>query len=215
MKRNLVLILILYISQNMTVLGQETKNYLTLSGNLAHFINYEEQDDFYPYPGYFKFAVSPGTEMIYSREISSKLMAETGIFFELGMFSSYSIDFGQMRFYSFEISTPFCFKRVFRFRNGNQHYVTSGVYLGKIIKVVGQYPDSQNWQKTDNKYLPYFSNDTFYSDLYLDWGYVFTRDKKQEISISPFLKYRFNSTWLNHHESKFNYGIKLNLTFKL
>jgi hypothetical protein len=63
MKRNFVLILILFISQNIIVYGQETKNHLTIGGSLAHLINFEEQGDFNRYPGYFNFAVSPGVEL--------------------------------------------------------------------------------------------------------------------------------------------------------
>lgn len=214
MKNDHLLIFFLYITISPTISGQETKNHLTLSGNFSHFINCED-DDLGTRTGYFKYAISPGMEIIYSRVIFPQLCAETGISFQWGRFSSNTIDHGQHRFNSYELSVPLYLKKVFLFNNGNLQYFTSGVYLGKIIKVIGEFPDSQSWQITKPEYLPFFSNNTFFSDLYLDCGYVFTRDKKPDISFAPFIKYRFNPTWLNHHESRWIYGIKIDLTLKL
>lgn len=57
--------------------------------------------------------------------------------------------------------------------------------------------------------IPYFT------DYYLDAGFSRTIFKQNEISIAPFLKSRINTTWLNLHEKKFMYGIKLTYSIKI
>jgi len=214
MKHHLLLILIFIITINPTVSGKERMNFLTVSGSLANLIGIEENvsnSDYYP--GYYKFPISIGMEIIFFKEIVANTLIGAGINYEKGRVSS--LNETQWRFNYSELCFPAYLKRTLHIKNKNLLYITSGLFLGKLMSVKGETPGSFGWYHANNKYIPWFSTDTFYSDLYFDWGYVLKRFDKYEISISPYIKYRLNPVWLNHYERRLSYGLKINLTLKL
>jgi hypothetical protein len=197
------------------VWGQEKKNSFTISGVFAHYIKIEEQnfEPFTPPDGYYNFPISPGLEINYSRVLTRGIELETGINFQKVHFSSF-VDYIR-RFRYNEISIPLTLKKTILFSNSNYLTFSSGVYFGTQNNIESDYPTSFAWDEwNDLTTIEGYSDDSFFTDFYFDTGYALQLIPNNYLVLSPFLKYRFNSTWLNHHQNRFHFGIKINYSFK-
>ncbi|MEN8123174.1 MAG: hypothetical protein ABFS35_22745 [Bacteroidota bacterium] len=190
----------------LTASGQE-KNSFQVSGIIAQYQKIEERK-FSPVPGYYHFPLSPGVEIKYSRQIADGMTIGTGINYQKGNVSS--VFRTQNRFHFTEVSVPVLIRKSFRFKNQKLYYFSTGVYWGKMTQVTKDYYTSFGWREHPNiETTPYYSDDISFSDLYLDFGYIKPLNPKFDLSFSPWIKYRLNTTWLNHHHKKIHCGIKI------
>ncbi len=198
-----------------TLWGQEEKkNNLTISGILARYISIEDQEyDWDRHEGYHR-GPSPGVELVYMRSLGNSFELGTGINYQLGFVSSY-INNHERRFKFNDICVPVLLKRNFRIKKHENWYATTGLYFGKTKNINAEYPTSPGFRPvSDITSTDYYSDDCKYSDLYLDFGYHTSLQKTGVFSFAPFFKYRINSTWLNYHQNKFHFGIKINYSIK-
>ncbi|KAF0239481.1 MAG: hypothetical protein FD181_69 [Prolixibacteraceae bacterium] len=194
--------------------GQEKKNSFRISGIAAHYIGIEDDELIGSYWGYYSFPVDRGFEFSYFRHLSKSIEIGTGFNYQSGRVASYRSSLKRFHFY--EINIPFVLKKDFIFNEKSSCFLTSGIYLGKTYLQKAENPDSAgNWHEFPSlDYLVNYSDDISFLDIYLDAGYSFSLSKLGEISLAPFAKYRANTTWLNYHQNKYHFGIKLNYSLK-
>ncbi len=115
-----------------------------------------------------------------------------------------------MRFKFNDICFPLLLKKYFKIKDYDHLYFTTGIYFGKTTKINAEWPASSGWILYPNYKVENYSDDVRYSDVYVDFGYHTSLKKTFTFSFAPFLKYRLNPTWLNYHQNKIHFGIKLN-----
>lgn len=189
-------------------LAQE-KNALSFSVVAVHFQNIEE-DEFINIPnGYDKFGIGPGLEALYSIPILSRVNFSPGINYLFARNSSYINSPNRFRFQELSIPLLFKFQLFDLKRSSIQSSV--GTYPGMLTKVTcGYYQSGGLWNDSSNcEYKDGYSNDKHFMDVYFDLGYSFQLNNYHFIEFSPFIKYRVNETWLNYHQEKTQFGIKL------
>lgn len=196
---------------NNPLCGQDKKFKIQAGGILAQYLKMNGYD-YSDYPGYYHFPVSPGAEILLSAQIIHGLSIETGFNSQNGKVFSFE---ASQRFHFTEASIPLLLKKEVT-TNDKRLFFTAGAYLGKLTSVNYEYFTSFGWKESpDITEIAYYSDDKFLSDLYLDLGYSIPLSSKFDISFSPFIKYRINTTWLNHYHKKFHYGVKVNVSLKL
>jgi len=209
-----LIILFMFLFFYSLVWGQGGKYNLRIDGILVQYLKIEEKE-FTSVPGYYNFPISPGIEMVLSRNLFNGISIGTGIELQQGNVSSFVNEI-QKRFHFTEISIPILIKKTFPMNDNVSCYFSTGIYLGKMISVRDDYYTSFGWEKSsDIQEVDYYSNDKTMSDVYFDFGFSKPLTSKFDVSFSPFLKYRINTTWLNYHFRKVHYGIKINVSLKL
>lgn len=198
----------------LSLYGQEKKNTITIGGIAAHYINNEKYQLIGPFNGYYKFPVDPGFELLYLRPLWENLKVGTGFNFQQGRVASYMS--GLRRFQFTEVSIPLILQGTTEINQKNSFFITSGIYTGAIPRIKAESPDKgENWNEyADFDMLEKSSDDIWFVDIYFDAGYSRSVAKNGNISIAPFVKYRSNSTWLNYHQKKAQFGFKLIYSLK-
>lgn len=190
--------------------GQERKNKLIVGGILTYHISAEDQEYNWDRHQGYQRNPSPGIELVYMRTLFRGFELGTGINYQLGFASSYINDY-ERRFKFNDICVPVLLKKDFKIKGHNHWHSTTGFYIGKTANVKVEYPTSGPWQPwPDYSTIENYSDDNIYSDIYFDFGYHTSLQNTGVFSISPFIKYRFNTTWLNYHQHKIHFGIKIN-----
>ena len=153
--------------------------------------------------------------MVYYRYLTLNTCIGTGLGWQNGKVASYIS--GLRRFKFDEVGVPFVLRTGFTFCQHYRFFLTTGIILGDMVHITAESPDkNESWHVyKDFDSVEKNSNDTFFVDYYLDAGFSRTIFNQNEISISPFLKNRINTTWLNLHEQRFMYGIKLTYSIKI
>ncbi len=213
-KKIIFLLLVTVIGSN-HLWGQAKKNTITVSGIAAHFINNEKYHLNGPEPGYYESKVDPGFEILLLRSLTKNTKIGTGFNFQKGRVASYMS--GLRRFNFYDMSVPAILQTGFTLNEMNRCFFTAGIYGGKtVLQKYASPNNSGTWRDSkDFEYLENYSDDVYFLDLYFDAGYSRSFSKLGDISLAPFVKYRTNSTWLNYHQDKVHYGIKLSYSFKL
>ena len=196
--------------------AQESKNSLNFGIHTAYFSNIEESD-FNRTRGYKHIPFKPGLELTFSRKIGKDLYAESGLSLSTARTSSFVND-AKYKFDFSELSIPLTIKKIVSNSNHKKFSFTGGLYAGLIYSYnVYRFKSLSDWtivKKSDLKGIPYHSDDVVYADIYFDAGYIITISKKLDLTLSPFVKYRFNKTWLNHHVKNTQFGININTSLK-
>jgi hypothetical protein len=189
--------------------AQEKKNEITISGIIIHYQGAGYKID---YNGYYKFPIDPGIELLYFRRLSKSFSFGTGFNFQKGRIASSNIFLSRFKFE--EISIPLIFTKDFTFNSKSGLCLSTGLYSGKILLLNAEHEGHLDyWDKWDDlKYIPNYSNDVLFIDVYFSTGFFYTFSKRNKLSLNPFFKYRVNRTWFNDYEKKFHYGIKLSYT---
>lgn len=190
--------------------AQERKNNFTVSGVFTYNTSVEDQEYNWERQHGYQRNPSPGIELVFRRTLIKGFEFGTGINYQLGFASSYINNY-ERRFKFNDISVPVLLKKGFKIKDNDHWYSTTGFYIGKTTNVKVEYPTSGPWQPWPNySTIENYSDDIVYSDIYFDFGYHTSLQKIGVFSISPFIKYRFNTTWLNYHQNKIHFGIKIN-----
>jgi hypothetical protein len=197
------------------LLGQEKKHSLILSGVLAHYSNVGYTPDYFN--GYYFFPVNPGIEAIYMFSISPHFKLGTGINLQTGRNMSWKRDL--RRFHYKEVSIPLQARvDLFRFfKKSMSWFFTIGYNPGISFNIKAESPDSfEYWNeiKLSASSIQNYSDDNFFTDLYFDLGFTQSIGRFGEFSISPFVDFRQNSTWMDYHKDKHHYGIKISYPLK-
>lgn len=211
----IICLLLVVASWSNHLLGQEKRNSITVTGSIAHYTGIEDFD-VTPFEGYYTFPVSPGVELIYSRQIFPKVELCTGINLQrVHVASNVDISYDYLlRFKYNELSIPLLMRINFQLKAQNKWYFTLGAYRGRQLGIIAEIPLKGGWGKwNDLTTIAGYSNDHFFTDIYLDVGYSKTHSWG-DLSIAPFFKYRANPTWLNTYQKNPNWGIKFNFSFK-
>lgn len=200
--------LLIIISLNTSVFSQK-KNSLTVSAIADNYVGIKDQFydgrnlDYNSIPG-------PGIELSFMSEIFKGLNIGTGINYQLGLASSY-INYYERRFKFTDICFPLLLRKYIKIKDYEHLYITTGIYFGKTKNINVDFPGSNGWNRwPDYSTIENYSDDILFSDMYLDFGYHSSLNKLFTISVAPFFKYRINTTWLNYHQNKFHFGIKIN-----
>lgn len=194
---------------------QVKKNKISISGILTHYINIEEEKLYGGFDGYYNYVIVPGTECLYSRLVQNSLEISIGINYQIGKVASYISE--PTRFQFHEISLPILFRINKNVREKGSWHLSTGSYIGKTLGITAEVPGKYDkWTELDNyRDLEGYSNDKTFIDIYFDTGYSVKLKYNKLISFSPYLKHRINTTWLNAHQKKFQYGVKLSYSFNL
>lgn len=211
----LLLIIPVFICLTTALSAQEKKNSISANGSLTHYIGI---DDFKTdsYEGYYKFPLSPGVELTYSRQIFPRIELSTGINFQrVHVASNVHISYDYLlRFRYNELSIPLLLKISFPLKMQNKWYFTAGDYFGRQAGVIAEVPYSVGWVSWEDKNtIAGYSSDHNFNDLYFDAGYS-KWHSWGDIEVAGFFKYRVNTTWLNTYQKKPQLGIKLIYSFK-
>ncbi|MDP2888295.1 MAG: hypothetical protein Q8P34_04910 [Bacteroidota bacterium] len=217
MKKQIVVVFMFLVSLCCTINldAQEKKNSITVSGIIAHFINNEKYQLNGPEPGYYESKIDPGLEILVLRSLTKNTKIGTGFNIQKVRVASYMS--GLRRFDFYELSIPVIFQTGFTVGEKNRCFFTTGIYGGKTILQKYASPNSSGtWRDyKDFSQLENYSDDVYFIDAYFDTGYSRSFANLGDISLAPFVKYRLNSTWLNYHQDKVHYGIKLMYSFKI
>ncbi len=194
--------------------GQGTKNIFEIGFNATRFSNVELYTLYGPHEGYYKHPTGSGIEAIYYRCLTPNTRVGAGLSWQNGRVASYLS--GLRRFKFDEVAVPLVFQTGFTFCRKYRFFFTTGAVVGDVIHIRAESPDkNESWHVyNDFDFIEKNSGDTFFIDYYLDAGFSRIVFKQNEISIVPFIKNRINTTWLNLHEKKFMYGIKLTYSIK-
>jgi hypothetical protein len=191
--------------------AQEKKNEITISGIAAHYDELQVYHGAKYIYGYYHYPVDPGIELLYSRKLSFDAYLGTGVNFQTGKIASYVNS--RRRFQFMELSVPVILTMCPQINNRSGLLFIFGVYWGKLIWVRAEDEGkSENWPEVPMSAVGYYSDNIFFSDLYFSTGYFHSFPEVGKLSLTPFIKYRTNTTWLNYYEKKFHYGIKLSYT---
>jgi hypothetical protein len=213
--KSYILVILFLILSSSLISAQENKNEITISGIAAHYIHNEKYHNLGPFNGYYKFPVDPGIEILFFRSLTKNTKLGTGLNFQKGRVAS--LMNGLRRFQFYEVAFPIIIQREFNLNEKIRLSLSSGVYTGVIPKINAQSPDkNENWHDynsfdSDEK----SSNDKWFADIYLTPCFSKPNSKFRDISFAPFVKYRINSTWLNYHQNKVHFGVKLSYTIGL
>jgi len=204
------LLLIALFESNCTW-AQEKKNRIVFGSMVTRFNNIEILNFYKTISyGYYEHPAGPGIEAIYYRCLTPNTCVGTGISWQHGRVASDISAVSRFRFD--EIGVPMVFQTGFNFCRNYRFFFTTGLVFGDIVHTTAETPDKYEYWHTFP--ISYSTDDTFFIDYYLDAGFCRTIFKQNEISIAPFLKSRINTTWLNLHEKRFMYGIKLTYSIK-
>lgn len=123
------------------------------------------------------------------------------------------------RFHFAEVSIPILFSSHFNFDKRNGLLIATGLYGGKTILLKAEGTGTTDgWYEIsdfDIGLYPDYSDDVFFMDIYFGAGYSYSLSQKSIISITPFVKYRVNTVWLNSFQKKLHYGVKLSYSINL
>ncbi|MFW6276014.1 MAG: hypothetical protein ACOC2M_05225 [bacterium] len=197
------------------LLAQKKLNNLTVGVSFAHFQNVEEMQLINDFPGFYQNSFDPGLEVLYNRTLWEKLDIGTGLSYQWGRNASYIHALRRFRFS--EISIPFILSMKFNFFKESGILLSTGIYGGKIAHIITENPTSGGEWIGDEGITHStkgYSHDDGFLDFYLAMGYHHTVFAKDVVSVTPFLRHRLNTTWLNYHQQKMHYGIKLNYSLK-
>jgi len=211
--KKIILFNLIIIGSNL--FAQNRIDNIKISVSFAHYFNVEERQLINTFPGYYENSFDPGFELLYNFNIKERFYFGTGLNYQYGRNASYI--HALRRFNFSELSIPVVFSLGITTNKKSGLLMSVGFYLGKIIKIKTQNPSSGGeWIEGDiTEYVENYSDDNTFLDLYTDIGYFHNIFKKDIISITPFLNYRLNTTWLNYHQQRIHVGIKLNYLFNL
>lgn len=194
--------------------AQNSIDNIKISVSFAHYFNVEERQLINTYPGYYESSFDPGFELMYNFNIKERFYFGTGLNYQNGRNASY---INALRRFNFsELSIPLIFSLGITPNKKNGILMSVGFYGGKIIQIKSQSPThGGDWGGDITENVENYSDDNTFLDLYSDIGYFHKIFKKDIFSITPFLNYRLNTTWLNYHQQRIHVGIKLNYLFNL
>ena len=210
-----VCLLLFTVMGSNSLWGQEKKNRIVFGSMVTRFSNIELHELHQSFYGYYQHPVGTGIEALYYRCLTPNTRIGSGLNWQHGRVAS---NISWLRRFRFdEVGVPLVIQTGFTFCRNYRFFLTTGVVLGDVMHVIAESPDkNESWHVYDNfDTIEKNSNDTFFIDYYLDAGFSRKIFKQNEISIAPFLKYRTNTTWLNLHEKRFMYGIKLTYSIKI
>lgn len=211
MKKTIPFILI-FIGSNL--FAQNRVDNIKISVSAAHYSNVEEKQLLRHFPGYYEKSFDPGFELMYNLNLKGGFYIGTGLNYQYGRNASYI--FSLRRFNFSELSIPLLFMLRTSSLKKNGLLLSAGLYGGKIIKIKTQNPSSGgDWLGDMTKRTENYSDDNTFLDLYTDIGYFHKIFNESILSITPFLKYRLNTTWVNYHQQKLHFGIKINYLINL
>ena len=221
MKYKILIITILFflLIKNFGVLGAEKKNSIAIGPYFNTYTGYlaegykRSQNSLHP------VNMSPGIELTYFRNINNNVEVGTGICYSYAnTYSAFNVNefVKSWQLHFNEINIPFLL-RFFIWQKSDYpdypDYITCGINLGSIFEINSEFY-VRDWHKRDITSVPYFSSDQKYADILFDIGWLKQFKNLNTIAFAPFCKYRLNTTWLNHHHRKFQYGFKLIYAFK-
>jgi len=203
------------LKQDSTSTESLNKNTIVFSGILAHYEDVSKYGDTHNVIGYYQYPVDPGIEILFFRKLKNGISLGTGICYQKGR----TMDFirNQYRFHFAEVSIPILFSSHFDFDKRNGLIITTGVYGGKTIFLKAEgYGKFGGWYEipdSDIGLYPDYSDDVFFMDIYFGAGYFYSFTQNRIVSITPFVKYRVNTVWLNSFQKELHYGVKLSYSF--
>ena len=210
MKRLFLLsLVILFCNQ---LYAQTKNNRLIISGIAAHYIhkqNYREDTW-----GYYTYPVDPGFEILYFRKIRETVYIGAGYNNQNGRIAS-TVD-GIRRFQFSEQNLPIIIRKEFSPKGKTNWFASSGLYFGrnKTTRAESLNKNGGWHQVYDMELSVNYYDDNSFIDFNFDSGFCYSLNNWSEISTSAFIKYRINKTWLNYHERRVHYGIKLSYILK-
>lgn len=192
--------------------GQEESNHISAGINISHFFGIEDGEQDHHGGFYSNTFYSPGFEILYFRKLVNHFWIGTGVNITKGAVASSSkVTFYEFRFHSVQNSIPLLFRIDLNWRKIPFH-ITSGIYIGEMYRVNILSPGSGSWTVVIEEEERYKGHDYLFNDFIFEMGYVLRRIEPGSVYIGPFLKYRYNTTWLNKYENRLYTGVKVNYT---
>jgi hypothetical protein len=211
---NIAIFFLLFSSFSNYNWGQEKKNMIVFGGVATRFNNIEIHDLNQSFYGYYEHPAGLGIDAVYYRCLTPNTRVGTGLNWQHGRVASFLSGF--LRFRYDEVGVPLVAQTGFTFCRNYRFFLTTGFVFGDIVHIISEkMGKGEVWNRYDSfDQTEKNSDDAFFVDYYLDAGFSRIVFKQNEISIAPFIKNRLNTTWLNLHEKRFMYGIKLTYSIK-
>lgn len=211
MKANLLYFFISFlISISSITRAQDYKSKLIVSGVFTH---YSRSGEFLDKPGFYKFPVDPGLEILYQCPLNESTSFISGISFQLVHFANYIQT--QDRFRFGEISIPIIVRKNFPAKDKSKLYLSSGIYGGGVSFLDWERISKPDWKNVSEQYDEHYSSSDFFVDLYVDGGLLHILSSQNSISITPYFKYRIKENWMEYYKQSFTYGLKIGYQLNL
>jgi hypothetical protein len=221
MKRITILTLFLLLVSNINLYSQELKpsatqyyrNSIIFSGIATHF---EASGERSRNPQFYKYPIDPGVELLFQHRFSRVISLSTGVYYQRGRITT--LKQGADRFKFEEAGLSFLINAILNPEKKNHFYASVGAYPGLLTGFTWDYMGSgHHWYEMfDIESEEHYSNEKFILDIYLNSGFSYVFNQRNEISITAFIKYRAMDNWMEYYKEKISYGIKLSyqLNFK-
>lgn len=210
-KKHFFFVLLLFFSTFLN--AQEKKQSISFNGILSHYMKAEDSYLGLEH-GYYFYPITPGIELLYKLKLNNKLVLGLGINYQFGRNAS-NVS-GPRRFKFQELSIPVILQKEFTL-NGKNWHLTTGIYGGKLIKLIAEHPNKYwEWREwSDYSTLELYSEDEIFIDIYLDIQKQIYSWKKSRLLVAPYTSFRINTTWLTNYQKKLHYGLKISYELKV
>lgn len=197
------LVLFLFV-QTVNIEAQESKSSLVFSGILSH---YSRSGEFLDKPGFYKFPIDPGLEILYQFPVNKSVSLISGLSFQWAHFANYVQTVDRFRFG--EIGIPIIIRKEILQKDKAKFYISSGMYGGIVSFLDWETLGKPEWEDVSTQYEEHYSKSDFYVDFYVDCGILYSLKNQNSISISPYFKYRIKENWMDYYRQSFFYGLKI------
>jgi hypothetical protein len=215
-KFNIYLLLLILLLPNAIraqeeIVAKKGKSSIGCSLVLAHYAN-SNQKFIGPVVGFYTYPVDPGIEISYHYLLNKRINLGAGLSYQKVRIPAYV-----NRFRFNEVSIPILFEYTKHPERRNKIILSTALSAGKVNNlIVDNLGSGDIWHTIPLKYVDNYSEKCFFMDILFSPGISLVTINQNEISISPFVKYRIIDNWMQNYREHFYYGIKLNyqLNFK-
>lgn len=195
--------------------AQEKKQSISFNTILSHYMKPKGSYLGFEH-GYYFYPIDPGLELLYKRKLNKKLVLGLGINYQFGRNASNVSGSGPSRFKFQELSIPVILQKKFTL-NGKNWFLTTGIYGGKLIKLISEHRNKYwEWNEwNDYSFFEFYSKDEIFVDIYLDVQKQIYSWKNSRLLVAPYFSFRINTTWVTNYQKKLHYGLKINYELKI
>jgi hypothetical protein len=202
-----ILVILFLILSSSSISAQEKKSLVEISGMFAHYSDNSRNINTNSYPSSF---ITPGIEIQYIHLLDSCFWVSSGVGYQYVSLVSDRDEIDKFQFG--EISLFLGFElRLFNTK-GNSISLSSGINGGKFIDFRWTVPSKTGWHEALLQNMSRYSEDNYFSDIYFSLNYQPFVNNRNNLVLSPFIKYRIRDNWINYYIEKIHYGIKLSYT---
>jgi hypothetical protein len=208
--KSYILVILFLILSSSLIFAQEKKSFVEISGMFAHYSDNSGNINTNSYPSPF---ITPGIEIQYYHLLDGCFWVSSGVGYQYVSLVSDRDEIDKFQFG--EISLLLGIElRLFRLK-GNSFSLSSGINGGKFIDFRWTVPSKTGWHEAPLQNMSRYSEDNYFSDIYFNLNYQPFVNNRNNLVLSPFIKYRIRDNWINYYLEKVHFGLKIGYRFKL